>query len=132
MLDLDDFKSINDSLGHGAGDELLKGIGDVLRERVRRSDMVARVGGDEFAILLPQASREQAMRVAEAVGRAIRDRLCISAGHELHTTASIGVAAVDPDDTPDSVLLRADQAMYGAKEAGRDAVVLAGPPLQQR
>jgi diguanylate cyclase (GGDEF)-like protein/PAS domain S-box-containing protein len=129
MLDLDDFKSINDSLGHGAGDELLKGIGDVLRERVRRSDMVARVGGDEFAILLPQASREQAMRVAEAVGQAIRDRLCISAGHELHTTASIGVAAVDPDDTPDSVLLRADQAMYEAKAAGRDAVVLAGPPL---
>lgn len=69
------------------------------------------------------------MRVAEVVGQAIRNRVYISAGHELHTTASIGVAAVDPDDTPDSVLLRADQAMYAAKEAGRDAVMFAGPPL---
>ena len=129
MLDLDDFKSINDSLGHGAGDELLMAIGDVLRDRVRRSEMVARVGGDEFAILLPQASREQAMSVAEAIGQSIRDRVYISAGSELRTTASIGVAAVDPDDTPDRVLLRADQAMYEAKEAGRDAVVLAEPPL---
>ena len=130
MLDLDGFKPINDSVGHGAGDELLKGIGDVLRERVRRSDMVARLGGDEFAILLPQASREQAARVAEAIGQAIRDRVCITAGHELHTTASIGVVAIEPDDSPGRVLLRADQAMYAAKDGGRDGVVVAGPPLQ--
>jgi diguanylate cyclase (GGDEF)-like protein/PAS domain S-box-containing protein len=129
MIDLDDFKAINDSLGHAAGDELLKGIGDVLRERVRRSDLVARVGGDEFAVLLPQASREQAVRVAEAIAGAIRDRVYISAGNELQTTASIGVAAVEPEDTPDRVLLRADNAMYAAKQAGRDAVVLSGPPL---
>jgi len=129
MLDLDGFKPINDSVGHAAGDELLKGIGDVLRERVRRSDMVARVGGDEFAILLPQASRQQAARVAEAVGQAIRDRVSIIEGTELQTTASIGVVAIEPDDSPGRVLLRADQAMYSAKDGGRDAVVVGGPPL---
>jgi diguanylate cyclase (GGDEF)-like protein/PAS domain S-box-containing protein len=129
MLDLDDFKPINDSVGHAAGDELLKGIGEVLRERVRRSDMVARLGGDEFAVLLPQASRQQAARVAEAIGRAIRDRVCITEGIELHTTASMGVAAIEPDDSPGRVLLRADQAMYAAKDAGRDGVIVAGPPL---
>ncbi|MGH2919822.1 MAG: diguanylate cyclase [Solirubrobacteraceae bacterium] len=129
MLDLDGFKPINDTVGHAAGDELLKGIGDVLRERVRRSDMVARVGGDEFAILLPQASRQQAARVAEAVRQAIRDRVTITAGTELRTTASMGVVALEPDDSPGRVLLRADQAMYAAKDAGRDGVVIAGPPL---
>ncbi len=129
MLDLDGFKPINDSVGHAAGDELLKGIGDVLRERVRRSDLVARVGGDEFAILLPQASRQQAARVAEAVGQAIRDRVTITEGNELHTTASMGVVAIEADDSPGRVLLRADQAMYAAKDGGRDGVVISGPPL---
>ena len=129
MLDLDGFKLINDTVGHAAGDELLKGIGDVLRERVRRSDIVARVGGDEFAILLPQASRHQAARVANAVGQAIRDRVSITEGAELHTTASLGVAAIKPDDSPGRVLLRADEAMYAAKDRGRDGVVVAGPPL---
>ncbi len=129
MLDLDQFKPINDSVGHAAGDELLKGIGEVLRERVRRSDMVARLGGDEFAILLPQASRQQAARVAEAIGQTIRDRVCIIEGHELHTTASMGVAAIESEDSPGRVLLRADQAMYAAKDGGGDGVVVAEPPL---
>lgn len=129
MLDLDQFKPINDSVGHAAGDELLKGIGEVLRERVRRSDMVARLGGDEFAILLPQASRHQAARVAEAIGQAIRDRVSIIEGLELFTTASMGVAAIEADDSPGRVLLRADQAMYAAKDAGRDGIVVAGPPF---
>jgi diguanylate cyclase (GGDEF)-like protein/PAS domain S-box-containing protein len=132
MLDLDKFKPINDTVGHAAGDELLKGIGDVLRERVRRSDMVARLGGDEFAILLPQASREQAMLVAQGIGQAIRERVCITAGSELHTTASMGVAAIETDDSPGRVLLRADQAMYAAKTAGRDRIVVAGPPFVSR
>ncbi len=129
LLDLDDFKSTNDSLGHGVGDELLKNIAEVLRSRVRRSDLVARLGGDEFAILLPQASREQARRVAEGIATAIRERIHITAGHELRTTASFGVATIEAGDVPDRVLLRADQALYQVKEHGRDGVAVAAPPL---
>jgi diguanylate cyclase (GGDEF)-like protein/PAS domain S-box-containing protein len=134
MLDLDGFKSTNDSLGHGVGDELLKNIAEVLRSRVRRSDLVARVGGDEFAILLPQASREQARLVAEGIAKAIRERIHITAGHELRTTASFGVAAIDPGDVPDRVLLRADQALYQVKARGRDgvAVALTPPPAPRQ
>jgi len=129
LLDLDDFKSTNDSHGHAVGDELLKNIAEVLRSRVRRSDLVARLGGDEFAILLPQASREQARRVAEGIAKAIRERIHITAGHELRTTASFGVATIEAGDVPDRVLLRADQALYQVKERGRDGVAVAPPPL---
>jgi diguanylate cyclase (GGDEF)-like protein/PAS domain S-box-containing protein len=125
LLDLDDFKSANDSFGHGVGDELLKNIADVLRSRVRRSDLVARLGGDEFAILLPQSSREQARRVAEGIGKAIRERVYITSGHELRTTASFGVTTIEPDDVPDRVLLRADRALYDFKHGGRDGVAVA-------
>ena len=128
LLDLDNFKATNDSLGHGVGDELLKNIAEVLRSRVRRSDLVARLGGDEFAILLPQANREHARRAAEGIAKAIRERIHITDGHELRTTASFGVAAIEPGDVPDRVLLRADQALYHVKEHGRDGVAVA-PPL---
>jgi diguanylate cyclase (GGDEF)-like protein/PAS domain S-box-containing protein len=132
LLDLDDFKSTNDSLGHGVGDELLKTIVEVLRSRVRRSDIVARLGGDEFAILLPLAGREQARLVAEGIAKAIRERIHITAGHELRTTASFGVAAIEPGDVPDRVLLRADQALYEVKARGRDGVAVAPPPAPAR
>jgi diguanylate cyclase (GGDEF)-like protein/PAS domain S-box-containing protein len=129
LLDLDDFKSTNDSLGHGVGDELLKNIADVLRSRVRNSDLVARLGGDEFALLLPQATREQARRVAEGIAKAIRERTHIIAGHELRITASFGVATIEAGDVPDRVLLRADRALYEVKARGRDGVAVAAPPL---
>ena len=125
LLDLDDFKSTNDSFGHAVGDELLKNIADVLRSRVRRSDFVARLGGDEFAILLPQSSREQARRVAEGIAKAIRERVYITSGHELHSTASFGVTTIEPGDVPDRVLLRADRALYEVKHGGRDGVAVA-------
>jgi diguanylate cyclase (GGDEF)-like protein/PAS domain S-box-containing protein len=125
LLDLDDFKSTNDSFGHGVGDELLKNVADVLRTRVRRSDFVARLGGDEFAILLPQAGREQARRVAEGIAKAIRERIHIQSGHELQTTASFGVTTIEAGDVPDRVLLRADRALYQVKHGGRDGVAVA-------
>jgi diguanylate cyclase len=96
---------------------------------VRRSDLVARLGGDEFAILLPQSSREQARRVAEGIGKAIRERVYITSGHELRTTASFGVTTIEPDDVPDRVLLRADRALYDVKHGGRDGVAVAPAPL---
>jgi diguanylate cyclase (GGDEF)-like protein/PAS domain S-box-containing protein len=129
MLDLDDFKSTNDSLGHAVGDELLKNVAEILRSRVRRSDLVARLGGDEFAVLLPQATREQGRRVAEGITKAIRERSDITDGHEVRTTASAGVATIESGDGPGRVLLRADQALYQVKEHGRDGVAVAPPPL---
>jgi len=128
LLDLDGFKATNDSLGHAVGDELLRNVGDLLRGRVRRSDIVARLGGDEFAILLPQASGEQARRVAEGIGRAIRERVHITGGREVRTTASFGITAIEADDTASRVLLHADQAMYRVKEGGRDGIAIAGSP----
>ena len=129
LLDLDDFKATNDSLGHAVGDELLQNVAELLRSRVRRSDLVSRVGGDEFAILLPQANREQARRVAEGIAKALRERVLITAGHELRTTASLGVASIESGDRPSSVLLRADQALYEVKQRGRDGVAVAPPPM---
>jgi diguanylate cyclase (GGDEF)-like protein/PAS domain S-box-containing protein len=127
LLDLDDFKSTNDSLGHAVGDELLQNVAEVLRGRVRRSDLVARLGGDEFAILLPQADVEHGRKVAEAVARAIRERVSITAGREVRMTASFGVSSIEPDDTPSRVLLRADRAMYAVKQHGRDGVEVSPP-----
>ena len=132
LLDLDGFKATNDSLGHSVGDELLKNVAEVLRSRVRRSDLVARLGGDEFAILLPQASREQARRVAEGIAKAIRERVHITDGHELRTTASFGIATIESGDLPGRVVLRADQALYQVKEHGRDGVAVAPPPTKRR
>ncbi|MGI9097988.1 MAG: diguanylate cyclase [Solirubrobacteraceae bacterium] len=131
LLDLDGFKSTNDSLGHAAGDELLRNVADVLRGRVRRSDMVARLGGDEFAILLPQADDEHGRKLAEAVARAIRERVSITAGHEVRMTASFGVSSIEVGDTPSRVLLRADQAMYAAKQRGRDGVAVSAPSVSR-
>jgi len=128
LLDLDGFKATNDSLGHAVGDELLRNVADVLRGRVRRSDMVARLGGDEFAILLPQADEERGRTVAEAVARAIRERVSVTDGHEVRITASFGVSSIEPCDTPSRVLRRADQAMYAVKENGRDGVEVSAPP----
>jgi diguanylate cyclase (GGDEF)-like protein/PAS domain S-box-containing protein len=130
LLDLDDFKSTNDSLGHAVGDELLRNVAELLRGRVRRSDLVARLGGDEFAILLAHAGREQARRVAEGIARAIRDRVHITAGHEVWATASFGIATIEANDSASRVLLRADQAMYRVKDGGRDGIAIAASPLR--
>jgi diguanylate cyclase (GGDEF)-like protein len=126
MLDLDNFKQVNDTLGHPAGDRTIADIAGVLRGRMRATDVVARLGGDEFAIVLPRCELDEAEEVAEAIARAIR----------MHTppgeaappiTASIGIASFGPRaESYDAVLSAADNAMYEAKRAGRDSVRVAG------
>jgi diguanylate cyclase (GGDEF)-like protein len=127
MLDLDNFKQVNDTLGHPAGDRVIAGIADVLRARMRVTDVVARLGGDEFAIVLPRCDLDEAEEVAEAIAGAIR--LDASAGEGVPPiTASIGVAAFGPGtDGRETVLSAADDAMYEAKRAGRDTVRVASP-----
>ena len=121
FLDLDQFKVINDTLGHGVGDQLLKAVGERLERCLREGDTVARQGGDEFTILLPGARHEEdAFNVARKVLETIKKPFLIG-NHELNITTSIGIVLY-PDDGGDaeSLLRNADAAMYHAKEQGRD------------
>ncbi len=127
MLDLDYFKRVNDSLGHPAGDLLIREIAGVLKRRARATDVLARLGGDEFAIVLPQCDSEEAQSVAEAIAAAIREHAVAENGPPV--TASIGIAmfGADPRTSFESVVAEADAAMYAAKDAGRDGVRVFDP-----
>ena len=124
VVDLDGFKYVNDSYGHDAGDELIRAVADELREAVRSTDVVARMGGDEFALLLPETEIEGGQRLARKLITNLRDRSFPvgRAGVNVRITASIGVASFGPDGPPpNEVLVAADLAMYSAKESGRDS-----------
>jgi diguanylate cyclase (GGDEF)-like protein len=131
FFDLDHFKSVNDRYGHQVGSNLLREVGQLLRKTLRSTDVPVRYGGDEFVVLLPETSKDQAVEC----GRRLRDELVTAKllAHEpfgpVKVGASFGVAAF-PDDakTPDDLLTRADQAMYRVKAAGRGGVASA-PPL---
>ncbi len=118
LLDIDNFKEVNDSFGHQVGDVLLRQMGARLREAVDGAPLIARLGGDEFAILLPGANVAVAQRTAHAMLRALEQPF-LSDDHALEITASIGIAAF-PDHATDAetLLRRADVAMYGAKRTG--------------
>jgi diguanylate cyclase (GGDEF)-like protein len=123
MLDLDHFKQVNDTLGHPAGDRVIAEIAAVLRGRTRETDVLARLGGDEFAIVLPRCSLAEAEEVAGEIATAVRERM--AAEEDVPPiTASIGVAPFGPEGqlSYESVLARADAAMYAAKGSGRDTV----------
>jgi diguanylate cyclase (GGDEF)-like protein len=130
MLDLDGFKDINDQHGHVAGDAVLTAVAELLRTTLRASDLPARYGGDEFAVILPGVHKTDAFAVAEKIRAAIA-RLTVRAGGngevvELETRASVGVASAVRGQTDPVVLVEAaDQALYQAKESGKDQVRLA-------
>jgi diguanylate cyclase (GGDEF)-like protein/PAS domain S-box-containing protein len=119
LIDLDNFKDINDTFGHRAGDDVLKGVAGLLRQRLRHTDMIARVGGDEFAVLLTQTDAEQVRIVADEVVKALARETAVLADQSIRITASVGVAMFD-GLTDTEVLAYADLAMYEAKETGRN------------
>jgi len=128
-VDLDDFKVLNDTLGHAEGDLVLRVVGRVLRGSVREADTAARLGGDEFALVLPEASLENVRLRAEDIRMAIRDLDLAHNGVPLgRVTASLGIALFpDHVSDPESLMHAADAALYEAKNAGRDRAVFCPP-----
>lgn len=127
MLDVDFFKKINDTHGHKAGDAVLSMLGERCRNALRTIDIVGRVGGEEFAFLLPQTTAEKAAEVAERLRRSIADLpVELDDGHLLTVTVSIGVAGLGGTETTvDTLIGLADKALYAAKDGGRNRVFLA-------
>jgi diguanylate cyclase (GGDEF)-like protein len=124
VLDADHFKNINDTYGHYAGDTVLRNLSLVILEQKRAQDTYGRLGGEEFAILLPETNLDQAKIVAERVQKIWAQTPCNVEGQVVHSTVSIGVAEVNNQDKSfEDILRRADRMMYKAKEAGRNRVV---------
>jgi diguanylate cyclase (GGDEF)-like protein len=131
MLDLDDFKKLNDTLGHLAGDRALQEFATLVAGGARATDMAARYGGEEFAIVLPHTTGSMAVRVAERIREAARQFAFLADEHPRHMTVSCGVATYPSStgvDSPDALIRVADQALYRAKQAGKDRVVDASEP----
>ena len=125
-IDVDHFKRVNDEYGHLTGDEVIREIGDLLRDTAREADVVARFGGEEFTILAPDSSDEGALILAERVMEAFRSRKFKSLPPDSKITTSVGVAAdlARDDEVAKTLLARADEALYVAKRNGRDRAVL--------
>jgi diguanylate cyclase (GGDEF)-like protein/PAS domain S-box-containing protein len=128
VLDLDNFKYVNDTLGSLAGDELLVAVAALLRGRLRQTDVLGRLGGDEFGMLLHGADAEKSRQVAEDVLALIAENPFVIERQGLRATVSVGVAAIEGDDiTASELIARADHAKYSAKDAGRNRVSLFNP-----
>ena len=130
LADLDDFKLVNDRHGHPAGDHALQTFGDLLQEHLRKMDVAGRLGGEEFAVLLPETGAEEAALVADRMRHALGDvPLALPGGARITLTASFGIAELVPGQAAEQVLSLADAALYEAKAAGKNRVSLAHPVL---
>lgn len=126
LIDLDHFKAVNDKYGHAMGDRVLKLFAEICGEKLRASDLVGRLGGEEFAVLISDATRDNAFLVAERIRTAFQDAGRMVEGEPLAATLSIGVAiSQDPEQNFETMLSQADQALYRAKGRGRNRVELA-------
>lgn len=123
MLDLDYFKQVNDSYGHGFGDEVLIAFTKAVQGSLRRYDLLARLGGEEFAVVLHNIALEEAREIAERIREAVQAMVF---RNNLRVTVSIGLVQSFAGETMDSILRRADQCLYAAKEQGRDRIVAQG------
>jgi diguanylate cyclase (GGDEF)-like protein len=126
LIDMDHFKAINDTLGHPAGDDALRQVSHVISSHLRDYDYLGRYGGDEFLLVLPQASYQDALKVVERIQQAIRALPPLSP--KIAITLSIGVTQAVPFEPAESILARADTALYEAKRGGRNCSRVTAPP----
>ena len=124
MVDIDKFKSINDTYGHHTGDEVIKTIADKMAGHFRHHDIIARWGGEEFIIAFPETSLQSAASVADSLRKKISASRITVDGNEIIATVTIGLATYNIDDSLDACINAADQALYYGKEAGRNQVIL--------
>jgi diguanylate cyclase (GGDEF)-like protein len=124
LIDVDDLKYVNDTYGHQAGDSVLSFVGKVLIESLRKIDVSARYGGDEFAVVLPNTNKRGSLIVAQKIKNSIKNMPFRFKGEEFEITLSIGIATY-PENAPDNETLieKADRALYESKEQGKDKVV---------
>jgi diguanylate cyclase (GGDEF)-like protein len=126
MLDIDHFKQVNDVHGHSTGDDVLKAVAASIKHQLRNVDMVFRYGGEEFLILLSNTSREAAAMVGERLRFAVQSEEYLADAHTIVLTVSLGCSTLLPGESADSLLRRADSALYVAKREGRNRLEMAG------
>ena len=122
VLDIDHFKRINDTFGHPAGDAVLKHVAHVVKSQIRPGDTVCRVGGEEFALVLPQTPHSLALQAAEVIRSAVERSVCDVLGTPIPATLSLGVAELAMGEIPEQLYQRADERLYAAKHNGRNRV----------
>jgi diguanylate cyclase (GGDEF)-like protein len=125
ILDIDHFKSINDTYGHQAGDQVLKTLTRMLQQHLRRTDVVGRCGGEEFGVLLPSCNIENAQQSIENLRQKVTESFFDIPGHKLRVTFSAGLVEIDGRKNADELIKRADKALYAAKEGGRNQIAVA-------
>jgi diguanylate cyclase (GGDEF)-like protein len=126
LADIDYFKRINDRFGHAVGDRALVHFAQIVRQCVRNEDAIGRIGGEEFAVLMGDSSAEDAGRMVARVRQMLLQQPLLESGQMIAMTASFGIAEFEREDSKEELLLRADNALYEAKESGRDTVRVAG------
>ena len=125
LLDVDNFKQLNDRLGHDTGDAALVHLANVVRAVMRPQDQLARYGGEEFVILLPDTTQEQGVEAMQRLQRELTTRFFLRNNEKVLITFSAGVAQMTPQETATETIRRADQGMYLAKRAGKNRVIAA-------
>ena len=124
LIDIDHFKTVNDTFGHSTGDEALRYFADAMKMTVRERDMIARTGGEEFCVLLPETIKEEAKVVAERIMEALSNLPMQIGGLKISISVSIGISEIQINESSDSVYNRADMALYRAKDCGRNRTEL--------
>ena len=122
ILDLDHFKQVNDTYGHDVGDEVLRAVANTLGDMTRYHDVVARLGGEEFAVVAPNMTEDQLIKLAERIRKAISAQVVVAGNVRLRVTTSIGLAIWDGKETGEEFYRRADKQLYQAKRQGRNRV----------